>query len=167
MHLFFCFFWQKILKIFCLPLFLMRAFLSSIILFFYTLTCTGATVYMHQCHGGSLVMLQDNAEEHHQSCPICLDHQHEKKSSPSPACDMEGDDCCKDIKIDLKKGQEEVESTPSAFNFMTWSPATLSIIWLVVFQPHFDTKKINTGADQFLLAKQSTPTYLLHCNFRI
>lgn len=145
----------------------MRAFLSSLILFFYTLTCTGATVYMHQCHGGSFVMLQENAEEHHQSCPICLDHEDEKTSSSSHSCDMKGDNCCKDIKIDLKKGQEEVESTLSSFNFMTLSPATLSLIWIVVFQPHFDTQKTNTGFGRLLLAKQTTPTYLLHCNFRI
>jgi len=112
-------------------------------------------------------MLQDNADEHHQSCSICLDHEHEKESSSSHVCDVDKDDCCRDIKIDLKKGQEEVESTPSSFNFMTLSPATLSIIWLVVFQPHYDTQKINTGSDQLLLAKRSTPTYLLHCNFRI
>ncbi len=145
----------------------MRAFLSSIILFFYTLTCTGMTVYMHQCHGGSFVMLQDNVEKHHQSCPVCLDQEHETASKSSHACDMEGDDCCKDIKIDLKKGQEEVESTPSSLNFMTLSPATLSIIWIVVLQPHFDAQKINVGPDPFLLTKQSTPTYLLHCNFRV
>jgi len=112
-------------------------------------------------------MLKDNVEKHHQSCPVCLDHEHETASTSSHACDMDGDDCCKDIKIDLKKGQEEVESTPSSLHFMTLSPATLSIIWLVVFQPHFDTQKINTGPDLSLLTKQSTPTYLLHCNFRI
>ncbi|PRD54386.1 hypothetical protein C5749_13070 [Sphingobacterium gobiense] len=145
----------------------MRAFLSSIVLFFYMLTCTGATIYMHQCHGGSLIMLQDKADEHHQSCPICMDHGHEKEASSSHACNTEGDDCCKDIKIDLKKGQEKVESTPAAFSFLTLSPATLSIIWIVVFQPHFDTQKASTGPSQFSLAKRSTPTYLLHCNFRI
>ena len=144
----------------------MRAFLSSIILLFYTLTCTGMTVYMHQCHGGSFVMLEDRVEEHHQNCPVCLQDEHEEEA-PSHICDMEETTCCKDFKIDLKKGQEEVESTPSSFNLMTLSPATLSIIWLVVFQPHFDTQKTNLRSDRFILAKQSTPTYLLHCNFRI
>lgn len=145
----------------------MRAFLSCIILFFYTLTCTGATVYMHQCHGGSLVMLQENAENHHKTCPICIEHEHEQEASSSHSCNTEEDDCCKDIQIDLKKAQEEVETAPSSFNLMTLSPATLSILWLVVFQPHFDTQKRNSKPHPSFLAKRSTPTYLLHCNFRI
>lgn len=145
----------------------MRVFLSSIILFFYTLTCTGTPVYMHQCHGGSLVMLQDKVEEHHKSCPVCQKHEHLKGISSSHDCDEGDGTCCKDIRIDLKKGQEEVESAPSTFSFSTLSPATLSIIWLVVFQPYTDTKKTNIPLDQPRLAKRSTPTYLLHCNFRI
>lgn len=112
-------------------------------------------------------MLQDNAENHHKTCPICLEHEHAQESSPSHACDVDGEDCCKDIQIDLKKAQEEVENASSAFNFMTLSPATLSILWLVVFQPHFDTQKFDNRPRPSFLAKRSTPTYLLHCNFRI
>lgn len=145
----------------------MRALLSCIILFFYTLTCTGATVYMHQCHGGSLIMLQDNVENHHNTCLICLEHEHEEEPSSSHTCAIEGDDCCKDIQIDLKKAQEEVENASPSFNLTTLSPATLSILWIVVFQPYFDTQKPNSRPNPSFLAKQSTPTYLLHCNFRI
>lgn len=146
----------------------MRAFLSSILLFFYTLTCTGATVYMHQCHEGSLLMLQEHADEHHQTCPICIEHEQEQETS-SHACDTAGEDCCKDFKIDLKRGQgqEEIESAPSPFNMMTLSPTTLSILWIVVFQPYLDTQKLTVAPDHSLQAKRSTPTYLLHCNFRI
>ena len=156
---------QKIYKIFCLSLLTMRLWLSSIILFFYTLTCTGATVYMHQCHGGSLVMLQDSAGAHHKNCPVCQDHEQEDTTS-SHTCSAEEGSCCKDFKIDLKKGQEEVESTAS-FNIMTLSPATLSIIWLVVFNPHLDSQQLAVCPEQLIITKKSPPSYLLHCNFRI
>jgi len=122
-------------------------------------------------------MLQENAPSHHQSCPICLDHHHGEDSSTDSCdmtdsedhcCDEDGkDDCCKDIQIDLKKGQEEVESTPSPFNTMTLSPATLSIIWIVLFQPYADTIPEVNGQEHAILARQAPPTYLLHCNFRI
>src|SRR5690606_30011615 len=143
------------------------AYLASINLFIDTLTWTGATVYMHQCHRGSLVMLQENAENHHKTCPICIEHEHEQGASSSHSCNTEEDDCCKDIQIDLKKAQEEVETAPSSFNLMTLSPATLSILWLVVFQPPFDSQKRNSKPHPSFLAKLSTHNYLLHFNFRI
>ena len=149
-------------------MYVMRAILSSIILFFYTLTCTGMTVYMHQCHAGSFVLLAEDVENHHQNCPVCAQHGDEKAKVSPHACDIEADNCCKDIKIDLTKGQEEVESTTSSFNLTLLSPATLSIIWLAVLQPHFDELKTQQSrSDKYLLSTRTAPTYLLHCNFRI
>src|SRR5690606_32015044 len=116
----------------------MRAFIASILLFFYALTSTGATVYMHQCHGTKVFLWEEEIESHHANCAMCLEHHQEQEDatchqSHDGECDHTTTDCCKDIVLDLKKSQEEVESAPTLLSFLSISPATLTIFWIVAF----------------------------------
>ncbi len=143
----------------------MRAFLASILLFFYTLTCIGTTVNMHQCHGGTIFILQENVENHHENCPLC--HDHEKESASSHICDNTSEKCCKDIQIDLKKSQEEVENVQTLLSFPTISPAILTLVWISAFHSDVETTTSSTPPDRLSAILPSNPTYLIHCNFRI
>lgn len=146
----------------------MRALLSSIVLFLYGLTCVGGTIYMHQCHESASITLQHEAGSTERGCPTCAsDSKNEKKSQTSTCETALGIDCCQDITIDFDSEQELVESTPSPFNSKTWSPATFSIIWMLVFQPHSNPQQTNILPDSRKFVTRSAPTYLLHCNFRI
>lgn len=68
---------------------------------------------MHQCHGGTVLVTQDNIEEHHKKCPLC---NAEGETKPH-ACDKGKADCCKDIKLDLKKSKDDAENTHASLAF--------------------------------------------------
>lgn len=149
----------------------MRAFIACILLFFYALTSTGATVYMHQCHGTQVFLLQEGIENHHASCSICLDHHHdgseEHQHTHDEKCDHTSKDCCNDIVLDLKKGQEKVESASTGFSFPTLTPTTLTLFWIVVFHDDIEITESATISDRLANITPTQPPYLVHCNFRI
>ncbi|HLS95389.1 MAG TPA: hypothetical protein VK017_07495 [Sphingobacterium sp.] len=148
----------------------MRALFAYILLFFYTVTSTGASVYMHLCHGQKAFITEVAAERNHAPCPVChheggkqaTDQQH----TNTDCCD-DGNNCCQDIRVDLSKGEQNTENAPAQASFLTLSPATLTLHWIVAY--FSDAYQPIAGFDppnKELLA-YSNPPYLIHCNFRI
>jgi len=142
----------------------MKIFLSYILLFLYTLTCTGSSVYMHLCGKGSIAIVQVQQPLSEKKCPLCA--KTEKKSAAKHACSDQSD-CCKDVKIDLKKGHQEIENTANAPSFIALSPAVITLHWILLV-PQETTECMPSAAFQPppQLASASPP-YLIHCNFRI
>ncbi|QBQ42394.1 hypothetical protein E2P86_15055 [Sphingobacterium psychroaquaticum] len=140
-----------------------KTFVTYLLLFFYALTSTGASVYMHQCHGGTVLVTQDNIEEHHKKCPLC---NAEGETKPH-ACDKGKADCCKDIKLDLKKSKDDAENTHASLAFLSLSPAIITLHWILSVQYSADQEIAPKQVDTTKLLVSSSPTYLKHCNFRI
>lgn len=142
----------------------MKILLSYLLLFFYVLTSTGASVYMHQCHGGIVSVKQEGPKTAIENCPMCTKH-HEEPSSAS--CMLDENGCCKDIKIDLKKSTDDAEHTQISASFLSLSPATITLFWISTLYED----PINEDAQPRLSSPHvlavTNPTYLIHCNFRI
>ena len=147
----------------------MRTLIAYILLFLYTVTCSGATVYMHFCHGTSDVSILGDRVEEEQNCTMCLEHKgDDNEVQLSHTCDMGPQSCCKDITLELKKSDSEAENTAAIFSFFNLSPAITTIYWISLFQDFIinpDSLK-ETYSEKTLVAYKP-PTYLFHCNFRI
>lgn len=147
----------------------MRGLIAYILLFFYTVTCSGATVYMHFCHGTPVLSIQEQESiAAHKQCPMCAEHPgHATESHENHNCDTTGQhDCCKDVKIELKK--LKAENSATALSFLNFSPAITSVYWVSLFQQFIGTHSPGNKPElPKLLAWHHPPTYLIHCNFRI
>lgn len=145
----------------------MKVLVSYILLFFYVLTCTGGSVYMHHCNGGTLHISKEDASDAHKKCPMCAEN-HKKERVDDKSCKMdEAGSCCKDIKIDLKKSNDDAENAQHAPNFIGLSPATMTLFWILTFHVSIDNNVQPATIEAPHLLASTNPTYLIHCNFRI
>lgn len=145
----------------------MKVLVSYILLFFYVLTCTGGSVYMHQCNGGSIHITKEDAADMHKSCPMCAE-QHKNNKVDANTCPMDEDrSCCKDIKIDLKKSNDDAEHAQHAPVFLGLSPATITLFWIISFQISSESNLNPPTIEAPHLLASTNPTYLILCNFRI
>lgn len=142
----------------------MKIFLSYILLFLYTLTCTGSSVYMHLCGKGSIAIIQVQQPASEKECPLCA--KTEKKSAAKHAC-SDKDDCCKDVKLDLKKGNQEIESTANSPTFLALSPAVITLYWIMLVPQEASAITQSTVSQPPPQLASASPPYLIHCNFRI
>lgn len=145
----------------------MKIFLSYILLFFYTLTCTGSSVYMHLCSKGSFVLSQ-TGEQTAKSCPLCNKHKEDagEQETAEHSCG-EQSDCCKDVKIDLKKGDQEIENASSTVSFLTLSPTIATLHWIIAVPQETTDLSSPQAIDSSPPLVTTNPPYLIHCNFRI
>jgi len=119
---------------------------------------------MHLCGKGSIAIVQAQQPFSEKKCPLCA--KTEKQSAAEHACSDKGD-CCKDVKLDLKKGNQEMESAANAPTFLALSPTVITLHWILLV-PQETKATIQSAASQPppQLASASPP-YLIHCNFRI
>jgi len=144
----------------------MKTIFAYILLFCYTLTCIGATLKMHRCHGNTMLALQESAgETMRESCPIC--QKHEAQTPHACNAGAESENCCKDVLIDLKKSQEDAESAQASAKLPVLSPTILTLVWISVFRPGLESAAHPLAPDQLAARPPSKPAYLVHCNFRI
>lgn len=146
----------------------MKICLSYILLFFYTLTCAGSSVYMHFCDKGSVMITEASAQEPAQHCPLCTKenkHAEEQKMHEQGCGDQ--NDCCKDYKIDLKKGDHEVENASNALSFLSLSPAVATLHWIILVPQETNSTTEHLQIDSSPAVVTTSPPYLIHCNFRI
>lgn len=146
----------------------MKIFLSYMLLFLYTLTCTGSSVYMHLCKNGSIAIVHSEQLSTEGSCLLCdkSDKHSENQTRKEHRCGDQSD-CCKDVRIDLKKGNQEIENSSNAPSFLTLSPAITTLHWILLVPA--ETTAI-TSTPELQSSQQlasSSPPYLVHCNFRI
>jgi len=145
----------------------MRAVIASILLFVYALTCIGATVNMHRCHGRAVIALQEQEREEspHDSCPLCRDHE---TQTPHTCGDDGGSgSCCKDVQFVLKKAGEDAESVQSAPKLPLLSPVVVTLAWISVFHPGIEANAFAFPPDRISDLSPPNPAYVLHRNFRI
>lgn len=140
----------------------MRQLLIFILIFFYSLTATSATVYFHFCHGEAQSVSFINDKNEHHSCKFC--EQKEK------SCHQEQDqkDTCQDLEIDLKNVDHNHFSSDSAKVNPTISPAILVKDWIPSNNLFFE----KTAAQYYPIelpyfTYQDISPYLKNCNFRI
>lgn len=147
----------------------MRVLIAYILLFFYTVTCSGATVYMHFCHGTSDVSIQGQSLKERQNCTMCLQHKgNDHNDQMSHTCDLALQTCCKDITLELKKSDNEAENTAAIFSFFNLAPAITTIYWISIFQNFIvNPDNLEKTYSEKPLVAYKPPTYLFHCNFRI
>lgn len=144
----------------------MKVLLAYILLFLYTLTCTGASVYMHHCSAGAFTLSQESSTT---NCPLCKkmhNKQQDDQKTNKHAC-ADKDDCCKDLKIDLKKGQQDTENAANAFSFVSLAPAIATIHWIINFQSECAGRTLGEIRDNTSAHNATSPPYLKHCSFRI
>ncbi|WDF68094.1 hypothetical protein PQ465_17575 [Sphingobacterium oryzagri] len=146
----------------------MKIFLSYILLFLYTLTCTGSSVYMHMCDKGSIFIVQSEQENADAACPLCdkASSHTEKTSAKEHSCGTQ-DDCCNDVKVDLKKADNSIENAPATLAFLSLSPAIVTLHWIVLFPQEITSAPQATETSAVPLFATASPPYLIHCNFRI
>ncbi len=122
---------------------------------------------MHFCQGNPFVSIQDESNQAQQSCPMCLkDIDHHNAPPETPLCDDGQEDCCKDIKIELKK--LKAENSAMTLSFFNLSPAITPISWASLFQQFIaPSSRESEPAFQRVIVAYKPPTYLIHCNFRI
>lgn len=147
----------------------MRAILAYFLLLFYTITCAGATVYMHECQGDSLLTIeksQNNAGE--TVCPLCPDEDSEKEEAPAIDCHSQTENCCTTVVVDLHKKEKDAEQTLGASFFFSLSPVSIIRYWVLNINPIVQDKlHTNSYNSPNLLASSAPPVYLVCCNFRI
>jgi len=144
----------------------MRVFFASILLFCYALTCIGATVNMHRCHGNTMLALQEGAESQsfHDICPLCQKHE----TQTPHGCDSKSEeDCCQDVRIDLTKDRDEAENVQASAALPVLSPAVITLAWIMALRPGTGQNLSAFPPDRLSARPPSVPTYLAHCNFRI
>jgi len=143
----------------------MRSFFASILLFCYALTCIGATVNMHRCHGNTMLTLQESAEGLHDSCPLCQKHE----AQTPHACDTDAgsESCCQDVRIDLTKDRDEVENVQASTGLPVLSPAVIALAWILAIHPGRERNVCVFPPDGISERSPSAPAYLVLCNFRI
>ncbi len=125
---------------------------------------------MHLCRSSSNLIIQDNNETVPQTCPFCKENSEKttkQDTKEQSCCTTEQSDCCHDIKLDLKKGDQDNENAPTVYSFFSLSPATITLFWIIGFQR--ETKSLDTpdSGNNTLLVSTNSPPYLKHCNLRI
>lgn len=151
----------------------MSRIFSIFLLFIYSLTSTGATVYIHSCGQNAQISIfekQTNSADctfctgDHHSC--CIEAQ-DMMTEDILACTHEHS-CCTDVRVELSNGEEQ--ALTSLFkDFDTLSPAEFIIPWIIVFHHAlFDASASAKPAVATFAATTTFPnTYLVNCNFRI
>ena len=142
----------------------MKILLSYLMLFFYVLTGTGASLYMHQCHGSIISITGEGSKAAIEDYHMCKKHLEETAST---SCMLDESNCCKDIKIDLKKSTDDVEHTQLSASLFAISPAIITLFWIATFYEAPENVIIHTRKSSPHILATSTPTYIIHCNFRI
>ncbi|MFD1768502.1 hypothetical protein [Sphingobacterium suaedae] len=119
---------------------------------------------MHLCHGET-VWITQNKNKEQDSCPIC--NQSSEDEPASTLCSDEQHDCCQDIQVDLKKGEQGAENRTATLSFLALSPAVLTLHWITVCHllPQDESWIIVDRTER--TAYSSPPPYLMHRNFRI
>ena len=142
----------------------MKILLSYLLLFFYTLTSIGASVYMHQCHGNIISITSEGSATAVEDYHKCKKHLQESSSSSCPQHDS---NCCKDIKIDLKKSTDDAEHTQLSASFLGLSPAIITLFWITTLYEVPENVIFHARKSSPHVLATTNPTYLIHCNFRI
>lgn len=145
----------------------MRALYAYILLFFYTLTCTGTTVYMHSCSGQAAISISQDASEQGTSCPLCTE-QKQVQPKAANSCPMDDTSCCSEVKVNFTKNQEDAEQSQINFPAFSFVAPIAKIYWMLSSYTILEQPAINTLDDSpKVLVSSHPPTYLLHRNFRL
>ncbi|TDS15886.1 hypothetical protein [Sphingobacterium paludis] len=146
----------------------MKVFVAYIMMVLYAVTCTGATVYMHRCQEGDLIVLKTKKESMPDACPHCMESEGCAENSNDTQTDChEKENCCSEIVLDLRKGETKMENASNMLPLFTTSPAILTLFWIL---PIPDSNDHVFQAPVFQSSPTSvtdSPPYLIHCNFRI
>lgn len=156
------------LKFIFLYLFDMKIIFAYILLILYAVTCTGATVYMHRCEEGALIVFDTKENLISDNCPHCAEPESgEESDQDAPTACHEKENCCSEIVLDLRKSETEMENASNMLPLFSTSPAILTLFWIVPI-PNSKTLISNPAVSRSPLASvTASPPYLVHCNFRI
>ena len=119
---------------------------------------------MHQCHGHIVSITGQWPKTAIKDLHNCNKHL---KESISTSCMLDESNCCKDIKIDLKKSTDDAEHTQISAPFLSLSPAIITLFWIATLYELPENVAIQTRISSPHLLATTNPTYLIHCNFRI
>ena len=146
----------------------MKVFVAYILMILYAVTCTGATVYMHRCQQGDLIVVKTQKESMRDSCPHCVESADAEDKSKDAQTDChEEENCCSEVVLDLRKGETKMENASNMLPLFTNSPAILTLFWILPI-PDSDVLISQSPVFRFSLASvTASPPYLVHCNFRI
>lgn len=145
----------------------MRVVFAYFLLFFYTITSVGATVYMHQCQGNSLISIENKHTDINHSCPLCLPNDAETKT-PTADCHPQQEGCCNTLVFHLDYKKNDTKQLIGTSSLISIAPPVTTLYRLLV-----NTSKITDsypkqyGNSPKLLASSKAPLYLACCNFRI
>ena len=144
----------------------MKQIVVLILVFFYSLSATNATVHFHFCQGETQSVSFDKQTKHKLDCKLCAKkskscHQKNSKTNTKPGC--------KDLSLDLKKVDDNHFSSDSSKVNPTISPAILVRHWVEVF--HVLVNSTDSQKHKLTpileISKNNAPPYLINCNFRI
>ena len=148
---------------------LMKRILAFILLCFYTLTSTGATVYIHHCADVFFIRSSKQVDMETKSCPHCksLTPAAPKKDSSS-SCEVSKSSCCTDVPISLTKGTEKSELSVNSINqSLAIVPTSITLHWIPTSIPDFLADAATPAAADIAFLPPPISPYLLHCTFRI
>lgn len=142
----------------------MRQFLALTLFILYSFTSSGATIYLHQCSGTTIISLMEGTNTH-ENCPMCSkDHDHTAKKKNN----CQESHSCKDIQVKLDQLSDKLFSKDYAESFFGFGPAIITLYWM---QPNlfidFAVNSKYVFKERVAYPHSSPPTYLLNRNFRI
>lgn len=141
----------------------MKKFVLLIVLSFYLLSVSGATVYLHFCKGEAkeLSFLSPGQID----CPLC-NKKKESKTSDCKHSDQKS--CCEDVQIDTKHTDDtyHVNMTKSADAFM---PCVIVLHWIFNYYNYPVDDNTHLQSNYLLSSSKllSGSVYLRNQNFRI
>lgn len=147
----------------------MKRILAFIILCLYTLTSTGATVYIHQCANVFFIKSFQEDLQDTGNCPHCHSSNEALPLGDSSAsCHVNKASCCSDFKVDLKKSNDQSELSVNSLNLPSGIiPSLITLYWIPTAATGLlASASIPLQKDAALLCPP-IPPYLLHCTFRI
>ncbi|MBP3943066.1 hypothetical protein J5U18_05745 [Sphingobacteriaceae bacterium WQ 2009] len=137
----------------------MKQFIVYILAFFYCLTASSASLYIHHCQGiTAKVSLSDSTEEDRAECPLCAD-------KAAKSCHSKG---CNDVRVDLKNTDDSYLASAHAVPFVAMLPTSIPLPWLS--RKCFERLAVDLQTpllEHKLLNIYQIPPYLKNCIFRI
>lgn len=155
----------------------MKQLIVYIFAFFYCISSSGASLYLHHCQGSTRSISLEKNQPQHKHCPLCNENKQKSchasgltHSDQSAAAEHLPDSkkSCQDIELSVKTTDDNHLLTAS---FDTFACHTAAVITLPgnfnVTPEYFFVKASKPKYQEIPIAYTSTPRYLKNCVFRI
>ena len=107
----------------------MRQIVAILLLLLYSVSSTGATIYLHHCGKSTQISLLKETKVTHSNCKICSKFHEGHDHSTNSDCKDKDD--CKDRKVDLKSDKDQFQTKSSDQSSFNFTPAIVIIPWIL------------------------------------